>query len=175
MDVYPKVKVRQQEEKDDQHALLDFSTPVKDKDVSPATVAKVPKSYVPRVVMPSISVAEGAKKANKIEEMNKQNIRASSIPPPRAVLSSPDNDTVIGNKNRIKAQRPSALKNHSLVQNRSTPCIPLHITENSINTKKSKGTLVENCLKERKGSASKLTSQIRPSRTGKSSSKENNH
>nr|XP_011462409.1 PREDICTED: uncharacterized protein LOC101306220 isoform X2 [Fragaria vesca subsp. vesca] len=150
-----------------------FISAWKDQDVSPATIARVPKSYVPlpRVVVPSISVAEGVKKANKIEEMNKQNIRAGSIPPPRAVLSSPDNDMVIGNKNKIKAQRSSALKNHSMVQNRSTQCTPLRITGNSIKTKSSKGTLVENCLKERKGSASKLTSQIQPPRTGKPSSK----
>ncbi|XP_050373904.1 uncharacterized protein LOC126791490 [Argentina anserina] len=173
MYVYPKVKVRQQqEEKDDQHAHIDFSSPVKDQDVSPATVARVPISYVPRVAVPTIFVAEGVKKANQIEEIYKQNIRAGSIPPPRAVLSSPDNDMVIGNKNKIKAQRPSALKNHSVVQTRSKKSIPLHITENFIKTKQSKGTLVENCLLERKGSASKLTSQIRPPRTGKPSSRE---
>ncbi|PQQ16260.1 uncharacterized protein Pyn_00836 [Prunus yedoensis var. nudiflora] len=39
--------------------------------------------------MPSISVAEGEMKDSKMEELSKQNIRASSIPRPRAVLSSP--------------------------------------------------------------------------------------
>lgn len=82
-----------------------------------------------------------------------------------------DNDTVIGNKNRIKAQRPSALKNHNLVQNRSTQSIPLHITENSMKTRRSKGLPDENCLRERKGSALKLTSPTQPPRTGKPSSK----
>lgn len=88
-----------------------------------------------------------------------------------AIYMFSDNDTVIGNKNRIKAQRPSALKNHNLVQNRSTQSIPLHITENSMKTRRSKGLPDENCLRERKGSALKLTSQIQPPRTGKPSSK----
>ncbi|PQQ16253.1 uncharacterized protein Pyn_00829 [Prunus yedoensis var. nudiflora] len=133
--VYPKVKVRQQEDQDDRHAVIDFCFP-------------------------------GEMKDSKMEELSKQNIRASSIPRPRAVLSSPENDMVIGNKNRIKAERPSALKNHNLVK-KPTLCVPCHITENSTKTKKSKD---ENSLKERKGSGITLPSQRRPPRNGKPSS-----
>ncbi|BBG92564.1 hypothetical protein Prudu_000337 [Prunus dulcis] len=58
-----------------------------------------------------------------------------------------ENDTVIGNKNRSKAERPSALKNHNLVR-KPTQSVPCHITENSTKTKKSKD---ENSLKKGKG------------------------
>ncbi|KAH0993710.1 hypothetical protein GBA52_005193 [Prunus armeniaca] len=167
LEVYPKVKVRQQEDQDDRRAVIDFCFPEKEhQDVSPPTIARIPKSYVPSVVVPSISVAEGEMKDSKMEELSKQNIRASSIPRPRAVLSSPENDTVIGNKNRIKAERPSALKNHNLVK-KPTQCVPCHITENSTKTKKSED---ENSLKERKGSEITLPSQRRPPRNGKPSS-----
>ena len=105
--------------------------PVKEyEDVSPPSVAKIPKSYVPSVAMPTMSVPEGLastsysyqqkqkwspfmhndilhflkfesswltgaeKKNEKFDEDNQQNIRASSIPRPRAVLSSPGNFTL---------------------------------------------------------------------------------
>ncbi|KAM0966717.1 hypothetical protein FF1_022476 [Malus domestica] len=167
---YPKVKVRQQEDQDDHQPLTDFCFPEKEHEETPPTVVRIPESYVPSVVIPSISATEGEMKDNKVEEEIKQNIRASSIPRPRAVLSSPVNDTAIGSKNRIKAVRTPALKNHNLVKNNHTQSVPSHITENSKKAIKSKGASEGNSLKGRKGSETTLPSQRQPPRTGKPSS-----
>ncbi|KAJ6898486.1 hypothetical protein NC652_025108 [Populus alba x Populus x berolinensis] len=126
--VYPKVKVRT-DGRDDQHAhdwssllslkdiqflcLQDSCVPVKGhQDVSPPIVARIPKSYVPNVIMPKVSVSEEAGKKSNSTEEDRLNIRASSIPRPRAVLSSPDNDAVIGSNNWTKVARPTASKNN---------------------------------------------------------------
>ncbi|KAM2637795.1 hypothetical protein EV1_022242 [Malus domestica] len=167
---YPKVKVRQQEDQDDHQPLTDFCFPEKEHEETPPTVVRIPESYVPSVVIPSISATEGEMKDNKVEEEIKQNIRASSIPRPRAVLSSPVNDTAIGSKNRIKAVRTPALKNHNLVKNNHTQSVPSHTTENSKKAIKSKGASEGNSLKGRKGSETTLPSQRQPPRTGKPSS-----
>lgn len=87
-------------------------------DVSPPSLAKVPKSCVANFTIPPVSDAEGliriiyefnktsiydilqhlmvliclveTERSNeRYDNDNKQNIRASSIPPPRAVISSP--------------------------------------------------------------------------------------
>ncbi|KAH7522007.1 hypothetical protein FEM48_Zijuj07G0092200 [Ziziphus jujuba var. spinosa] len=148
-----------------------------EEDVSPPSIAKVPKSYMPSVAIPTISVPEEAEKKNeKFEEDNQQNIRASSIPRPRAVLSSPSpsayNDVVIGNKNRVKTERPSVLKNRKTIQNRHALCkvIPSRTAENSMNMKKSKEVPDESNLKGKKASAVTVPSQRRNPRTGKPSS-----
>jgi len=71
--------------------------------VSMPSVVKVPKCYVSPVVIPRVHVTEdsedfslasdssvttGSEKDGSTDE-NKVNIRASPIPPPRAVISSP--------------------------------------------------------------------------------------
>lgn len=73
------------------------------KDVSRPSTTKVPKCYVPQAPIPRVPVSEdlgvckltsdssgltGSEKDDNIDE-DKVNIRASSIPPPRAVISSP--------------------------------------------------------------------------------------
>ncbi|XP_075653554.1 uncharacterized protein LOC142623947 isoform X2 [Castanea sativa] len=104
--VYPKVKVREQEDQEDFKGPPlndDSSFPAKEnEEISPAYVAKIPKSYVPNVpmsttsvseslIMPTISASEGAGEIDKkIDEDDKINIRACSILRPRAVLSSPE-------------------------------------------------------------------------------------
>ncbi|KAJ6911316.1 hypothetical protein NC652_021826 [Populus alba x Populus x berolinensis] len=172
--LYPKVKVRT-DGQDDQPAhswssllslkdiqflcLQDPCFPVKGhQDDSPPPIARIPKSYVPSVIMPKVSVSEGTEKKNIFNEEDKPNIRASSIPRPRAVLSSPDatrisnkrfsnsypdNDAVIGNNNKTRVARPSALKNNKVIQNRHEQCkvVPCRITDASpTNTRKSKST-----------------------------------
>ncbi|KAL2923006.1 ABC transporter G family member 53 [Bienertia sinuspersici] len=58
------------------------------------------------------------KKSESEPEDTKPHIRASSIPRPRAVVSSPDNDQLFGNQ-KLKLQRPSsASKRHNLLQSR---------------------------------------------------------
>nr|TKR83837.1 uncharacterized protein D5086_0000266080 [Populus alba] len=157
--LYPKVKVRTDGQgdqpahswssllslKDIQFLCLqDPCFPVKGhQDDSPPPIARIPKSYVPSVIMPKVSVSEGTEKKNIFNEEDKPNIRASSIPRPRAVLSSPDNDAVIGNNNKTRVARPSALKNNKVIQNRHEQCkvVPCRITDASpTNTRKSKST-----------------------------------
>ncbi|XP_022632459.1 uncharacterized protein LOC106779836 isoform X3 [Vigna radiata var. radiata] len=58
---------------------------------------------------------------------NKVNLRVSSIPPPRAVISSPDNDIMIGNRNKTRDERLSTSKNDAVLQNRHAHCkVRLH-------------------------------------------------
>ncbi|XWS08727.1 hypothetical protein CRYUN_Cryun40dG0025900 [Craigia yunnanensis] len=103
-------------------STLDSYFPVKrHQDVSPMRTARIPESYVPDVEKPSDSASEEAEKnKTKTDEEARPNSRVSSTPRPRAVISSPDNDAVIGNKNRIKGEYRTALKNHNRVQNRHT-------------------------------------------------------
>ncbi|KAL4593781.1 hypothetical protein ACB092_M012500 [Castanea dentata] len=187
--VYPKVKVREQEDQEDFKGPPlndDSSFPAKEnEEISPAYVAKIPKSYVPNepmsttsvsesLIMPTISASEGAGEIDKkIDEDDKINIRASSILRPRAVLSSPDNDVMIGNKNRVKAKRPSGLKNHNLVQSRHTQgkIISSDITECTVHTRKSKDADdSKSDLRGKKGSTIAVPSQKRYLRTNKPSS-----
>ncbi|XP_022974536.1 uncharacterized protein LOC111473205 isoform X1 [Cucurbita maxima] len=108
--------------------------------VSPSSTAKVPKVYSPNVVKPSTSESQADKRCNKV------NTRASSIPMPRAVLSSPENDLMIGKKNRKTTEKPSVLKNHNSVQSRHSQCktVARHsVNENPICLRKSKEAVVD--------------------------------
>ncbi|XP_022974540.1 uncharacterized protein LOC111473205 isoform X5 [Cucurbita maxima] len=157
--IYPKVKVREENELDDHPAaneqkrsyllslkdleslfLEDLSSSSgKEHRVSPSSTAKVPKVYSPNVVKPSTSESQD-KRCNKV------NTRASSIPMPRAVLSSPENDLMIGKKNRKTTEKPSVLKNHNSVQSRHSQCktVARHsVNENPICLRKSKEAVVD--------------------------------
>ncbi|PIA40002.1 hypothetical protein AQUCO_02500013v1 [Aquilegia coerulea] len=130
--MYPRVKVRVQEEpekdqyevqKENSSLLLlnNFNSPSSNDNlltgnecasVSPSPVARIPKSYVPSFTTPSISSSKG--KNDKEIEDKRPNIRASSVPPPRAVLSSPDNDGIIGNRNQLTGERHTIMKRSNL-------------------------------------------------------------
>ncbi|KAK2643757.1 hypothetical protein Ddye_018952 [Dipteronia dyeriana] len=187
--MYPKVKVREEKNQDFEDVAVDHkinfqslslhvsSSPEKEhRDVSPPFIARVPKSYATtNVVTPTIS-----SRKEKIDENDKPNIRATPILRPRAVLSSPDNDAVIGNKNRTKAERP--LKNRNSVQNRhlDAQCkvIPSRvIAKSQINTNLLTDTTTtttttttdnKSDLKGKKGPTVAVPSQRRYLRTGKS-------
>ncbi|RZC81470.1 hypothetical protein C5167_044046 [Papaver somniferum] len=115
---YPKVKVRSEDddfcshkEKNCLMLLKVFETlslqvqasPGKELENDiPPSVARVPKLYSPVLAVPSTSSAKGAQKHEKqIEEDTKSNNGASSVLRPRAVLSSPYNDGMIGHINRL--------------------------------------------------------------------------
>ncbi|XP_027937881.1 uncharacterized protein LOC114192376 isoform X1 [Vigna unguiculata] len=140
--MYPKVKVRHDD--DGELGLKAFlslylqpSSPVTDKKVvSMPSVVRVPECYVPHVAIPRVPVTEdsgdfslasdspvttGSEKDGSTDEI-KVNIRASSIPPPRAVISSPDNDSMIGNRNKTRDGRLSTSKNGAVLQNRHAHC-----------------------------------------------------
>uniref|UniRef100_A0A7C9CZL4 Uncharacterized protein n=1 Tax=Opuntia streptacantha TaxID=393608 RepID=A0A7C9CZL4_OPUST len=100
-EVYPKVKVRATEVDDDYVCsvipLQDFNS-LSIRDFSPEkeckrlSVAKVPRSYIPRSVTPPPSLPKAAKKSGQQTEGNvKSRASSSSIPRPRAVMSSPGN------------------------------------------------------------------------------------
>ncbi|KAI9196212.1 hypothetical protein LWI28_021986 [Acer negundo] len=188
--MYPKVKVREEKNQDFEEVAVDHkinieslslhvsSSPEKEhRDVSPPFIARVPKSYATtNVVTPTISSCK-----EKIDENDKPNIRATPILRPRAVLSSPDNDAVIGNKNRNKAERPTALKNRNPVQNRhlNVQCkvIPSRvIAKSQKNTNSLTDTTTtttattdnKSDLKGKKGPTVAVSSQRRYLRTGKS-------
>ncbi|XP_010264876.1 PREDICTED: uncharacterized protein LOC104602770 [Nelumbo nucifera] len=85
----------------------------------PTLIAKIPKSYIPKSATASISASKEEHKDMKGIEEDKPNIRASAVPRPRAVLSSPDNDGMIGHRNRLPSERTSILKRHNLGQDAS--------------------------------------------------------
>ncbi|RDX93305.1 hypothetical protein CR513_24453, partial [Mucuna pruriens] len=142
--VYPKVmKVRHYDDAElGLKAFLSLSlqpssSPVTDqKVVCMPSVVKVPKCYVSQVPIPRVPVTEdsedfglesdssgatGSEKDGNTDE-NRVNIRAGSIPRPRAVISSPDNDIMIGNRNKIRDGRLSTSKNGATFQNKHAYC-----------------------------------------------------
>ncbi|KAJ8430320.1 hypothetical protein Cgig2_028776 [Carnegiea gigantea] len=159
----------------------------KEKERKQLSVAKVPRSYIPRSITPPPSLPKGwsllfcvvaftalleilvsltmatcaqltaAKKSGQQTEDNvKSRTRASSIPRPRAVMSSPDNpqlkpqgttkglrgilpgglegaclynDQILGNRDKMRLKRPSPLKNRN-----TAPCRPLAQSRSSPST-----------------------------------------
>lgn len=80
-----------------------------------------------------------------------------------------DNDTMIGNKNSVKAPRPSALKNHHSVQSRHAQCKVASsqaVDDSRLNTRKSKDTTDTN-LKGKKWSTTAISSRRRNITTDK--------
>lgn len=137
--MYPKVKVRTTEVDDDYEcsviplqgfnslSIRDFSPEKERKQLS---AAKVPRSYIPRSITPPPSLPKAAKKSGQQTEDNvKSRTRASSIPRPRAVMSSPDNDQILGNRDKTRLKRPSTLKNRN-----TAPCRPLAQSRSSPST-----------------------------------------
>ncbi|CAL5392262.1 unnamed protein product [Camellia sinensis] len=111
-------------------------------DDSPPSIVRIPKSYIANSAIPMIPLPKGeGKSSNKKKAMedSRPNIRSSPIPRPRAVLSSPVNDGVIGGRNKAKIEVLSGLKDHNLRQTRHTQCkvIPRRSTvETPITTKR---------------------------------------
>ncbi|PIN05001.1 hypothetical protein CDL12_22461 [Handroanthus impetiginosus] len=133
--MYPKVKVRVQREEADQYAYEKNSLEslkafewlslhhVSSSDESPQPVVRVPRSYAPKSPTPSfLASKEETNKKKAVVEENQKNISASSAPRPRAVLSSPDNDEIIGSKAQARRELLSGLKNQNPCQNRHTQC-----------------------------------------------------
>lgn len=116
--MYPRVKVRKQVEEDDQYAfekislqsvkafewlsLNDFSS----SDEPPASIVRVPGSNVPKSPISTYTGSKGEEnnKTKTVSAENRKNVRASSVPRPRAVLSSPDNDGIIGSKTKTRRE-----------------------------------------------------------------------
>lgn len=134
--MYPKVKVKVRDDSGDRDdvkrdvpkspllglkaldylSLHDFDSPVQEHQVFRPRTARVQKSSMENALR--YPVSEG-KSESTSDEDSKLNIRASTVPRPRAVLSSPDNDVMIGKKNKRIVERPSALKNNNPLQLRN--------------------------------------------------------
>ncbi|XP_014523536.1 uncharacterized protein LOC106779836 isoform X1 [Vigna radiata var. radiata] len=139
--MYPKVKVRHDD--DGEIGLKAFlslylqpSSP-DNKVVAMPSVVRVPECYVLHVAIPRVPVTEDSGDFSVASDSsittgsdtdeNKVNLRVSSIPPPRAVISSPDNDIMIGNRNKTRDERLSTSKNDAVLQNRHAHCkVRLH-------------------------------------------------
>lgn len=125
--MYPKVKVRvhQQENhippQNDHRRLVvtkvsdeSLSIPVKEiQGCSPPLKPRVLKAYVPKLPAGqslSSSKASTVVKSKHLGKDAKPDVRAgSAVPPrPRAVLSSPDNDGMIGSVNKLSDKKASA-------------------------------------------------------------------
>ncbi|XP_057470459.1 uncharacterized protein LOC130759368 isoform X2 [Actinidia eriantha] len=136
--MYPKVKVR--ELKEDDHEAISWpplgafeslsiddlnSSVTESEDDTPPSVVRIPKSYIPTSAIPVIPLSKGeGMSSNKKKAVDDSNLnsRDRSLLRPRAVLSSPDNDGMIGSRNKAKPALLSGLKDHNLCQNRHTQC-----------------------------------------------------
>ncbi|XP_043722641.1 uncharacterized protein LOC122669838 [Telopea speciosissima] len=140
--MYPRVKVREEKEEDEEFVVDEGNSFVQEKcslplfrilesvsleehslpGISSPIDGGKESQYVfspsfARVLVeaaPSISMSKGGKNNKEIDEETR--IRASSVPRPRAVISSPDNDWMIGSRNRLASERSSNLKKCSLDQ-----------------------------------------------------------
>ncbi|WCJ38212.1 hypothetical protein M5689_019285 [Euphorbia peplus] len=133
--VYPRVKVRIQEDDDDyKFSPRDqvYKSPHLEEKGKPliAKVIVTTTRHVPNSTREPVSASTVNKKSNKLH----------SIWRPRAVLSSPANDGAIGKRNKLKSERFSAVrkcKSESKIMKNSegqTPPMPLS-TKKGINAK----------------------------------------
>ncbi|XP_026435900.1 uncharacterized protein LOC113333687 isoform X3 [Papaver somniferum] len=100
----------------------------------PPSVARVPKLYSPVLAAPSTSSSKAGeqKHEKQIEEDTKSNNEASSVLRPRAVLSSPDNDGMIGHINRLSRVLPSVMKKKDLGEK---TCVPGKVNPRCVKAK----------------------------------------
>ncbi|CAH2078332.1 unnamed protein product [Thlaspi arvense] len=84
-------------------------------------VAKIPKIYIPSVVLSESESTEITKHIRGADLEVKQKTKASPILRPRAVVSSPDNDEIIGSINRIEERKAKkGFKSNGHISNRAS-------------------------------------------------------
>ncbi|CAH9095171.1 unnamed protein product [Cuscuta epithymum] len=136
--MYPKVKVRDQEEGDDDRwyayglgsleSLKAFEaislSVLSSSDDSPTSVVRIPTSYMSSSPKPPTPLPTEATstKSEKTSSGRETTMRASLVPRPRAVLSSPDNDQIIGSSNKGRARLRPSLRNQNVCQSRGVQC-----------------------------------------------------
>ncbi|KAF1879217.1 hypothetical protein Lal_00047890 [Lupinus albus] len=137
MSLYPKVTVKQEPLEEDTDvrdlglkSFLSLSSPVIDKkNVIVRSTVKVPKCYVSYVPTPRVNVTKDFGDCSLLSDSSETerdgnsdevtlHIRAGPNPRPRAIISSPDNDILIGHKNKTRDGRVSATSNGAVLQNR---------------------------------------------------------
>ncbi|ONK63884.1 uncharacterized protein A4U43_C07F19920 [Asparagus officinalis] len=80
------------------------------------TYPRIHESHPKDSLTPSPVQSKGTND-DRLDEDNKTNIRASSVPMPRAVLSSPDNDELIGSQNQSIREKQTPLRRQTLKSN----------------------------------------------------------
>ncbi|KAL3626484.1 hypothetical protein CASFOL_030033 [Castilleja foliolosa] len=131
--MYPKVKVRVHRDEDDIYAYekssleslkaFDWLSLHHSSSSDKSPVVRVPPPYAPKSPAPSFRLTpKDANKKKAVVEENRKDVRHSSAPRPRAVLSSPDNDGIIGSKTSTRTKLFSGLKDRPPSQNRHSRC-----------------------------------------------------
>ncbi|KAG7541962.1 hypothetical protein ISN45_Aa07g020030 [Arabidopsis thaliana x Arabidopsis arenosa] len=88
-------------------------------------VAKIPKIYIPSVLMSESESKEIITKRIRGADIEvKPKTKASPILRPRAVVSSPDNDAMIGNMNMIEERKAKKglMKSDDHIRSRASQC-----------------------------------------------------
>ncbi|KAK7391660.1 hypothetical protein VNO78_20077 [Psophocarpus tetragonolobus] len=151
--MYPKVKVRQDDDAElGLKAFLSLyfqPSPSPSPEMDQKVVVKVPKCYVPHVPIPRVPVTDDSEEFNLESDSSrsekddntsetKVNIRAGPIPRPRAVISSPDNDILLGNRNKSRDGRRLSASKDVALQNRHVHCKvkSLEVVDNPPDTRK---------------------------------------
>ncbi|KAL0699173.1 hypothetical protein Bca4012_055295 [Brassica carinata] len=84
-------------------------------------VAKIPKIYIPSVLMSESESKEMKKHIRGAEIESKQNPKTSPVLRPRAVVSSPDNDALIGSINKSEERKAKkGLRSNGHISNRAS-------------------------------------------------------
>ncbi|KAJ0247171.1 hypothetical protein HA466_0166130 [Hirschfeldia incana] len=84
-------------------------------------VAKIPKMYIPSVLMSESESKETKKHIRGAETEPKQNPKTSPVLRPRAVVSSPDNDALIGSINKSEERKAKkGLRSNGHISNRAS-------------------------------------------------------
>lgn len=109
------------------------------------------KPHPKNLLTPSTAPSKGNTDVGSDDD-NKINIRASSVPRPRAVLSSPDNDGIIGSQN----QR---------IREKQTPLRRITLKSDEITSQKSELLKAKRTVNIRQTSSPKTEPQTRPSRS----------
>ncbi|KAK6940611.1 hypothetical protein RJ641_030142 [Dillenia turbinata] len=124
--MYPKVKVRQEEDSFSLHndspshvlSATTYCPSVEENQYnSRPSIAKTPETKIPRIMLSSLSGSEGKKLSKQDGQDPKHNVKATTVPRPRAILSSPENDGIFRARNKFITRRASELPNREL------PCL----------------------------------------------------
>ncbi|KAJ8749113.1 hypothetical protein K2173_013720 [Erythroxylum novogranatense] len=132
--MYPKFKVKVQEQTSHISPLNDdgmsssckviydsppglrvlFSSGKENRSISPPLIARITRPYTANLKTQPVYVNKGIEKNinQNSENNNKLDVKASPVSRPRAVLSSPDNDKLIGKRNRFDSESSGQKKSN---------------------------------------------------------------
>ncbi|KAJ0966538.1 hypothetical protein J5N97_023455 [Dioscorea zingiberensis] len=131
---------------------------------SPPSCARISKSNHKNFLTPPLPTSK-VRKDKELADNNRANIRASSVPRPRAVLSSPDNDEMIGNQNQKLRDSRQHEKRQMISQNLHAPTRLIHRNlraESPVNLKKASKEAGSNSHLKQKQASQPAASRPRP-------------